>query len=414
MAARGPPDGGGDDINLLEIPRNEMLSEDELEKEREREVRVLQERINKGGRPLNVALIGPSGSGKSSFCNSIMAAFSVEGWRERATTGHYGGHGEQVTHHLLSFPKIEYLDFDALYDYNYPTLIDMNGFEDSCDTLAQELLRIVFFGRLPNEERLMDAVKLYNSRGLDGLKEKYSQNNEDLKVDRIIFIASANNSPLPTRLMEAVRNTARKENRVIPIFGVLTHKDEISRDDSDYMRLEQEFREGLGIPENRFLLCTTYCDAYDKHHGKSRLDHRHPALDIPILKFMRQVCDPAFRVIQDRQTYTGEEPPQEPDTTTPKKLTPEPKPQPTPLQLDNQRLGRMWVKGAIIAVIFFLLLPLMSYEREIQRICARHGTGVSSYCGDQSMVWRLFASFAFAAILVSLDVAFDRYNQLFF
>lgn len=76
---------------------------------------------------------------------------------------------------------------------------------------------------------------------------------------------------------------------VIPIFGVLTHKDEISRDDSDYLRLEQEFREGLGIPENRFLLCTTYCDAYDKHQGKSRLDHRHPALDIPVLKFMRQV-----------------------------------------------------------------------------------------------------------------------------
>lgn len=97
------PPGGGDDINLLEIPRNEMQSEEELENERQREVRVLQERINKGGRPLNVALIGPSGSGKSSFCNSIMAAFSVGGWRERATTGHYGGHGEQVTHHLLRY-----------------------------------------------------------------------------------------------------------------------------------------------------------------------------------------------------------------------------------------------------------------------------------------------------------------------
>lgn len=97
------PPGGGDDINLLEIPRNEMQSEEELENEREREVRVLQERINKGGRPLNVALIGPSGSGKSSFCNSIMAAFSVVGWREWATTGHYGGHGEQVTHHLLRY-----------------------------------------------------------------------------------------------------------------------------------------------------------------------------------------------------------------------------------------------------------------------------------------------------------------------
>lgn len=32
--------GGGDDINLLEIFRNEMQSEEELENEREREVRV--------------------------------------------------------------------------------------------------------------------------------------------------------------------------------------------------------------------------------------------------------------------------------------------------------------------------------------------------------------------------------------
>eukprot|EP00105_Crassostrea_gigas_P023201 XP_011442952.1 PREDICTED: uncharacterized protein LOC105339203 [Crassostrea gigas] len=213
--------------------------------------------------------------------------------------------------------------------------------------------------------------------------------------------------------MEAVRNTARKENRVIPIFGVLTHKDEISRDDSDYMRLEQEFREGLGIPENRFLLCTTYCDAYDKHHGRSRLDQRHPALDIPILKFMRQVCDPAIRVIQDKQTYTGEEPPQEPDTTTQRNPTPDPNPQPVPPLPDNQRLGRMWAKGAIIAMIFFLLLPLISNEREIQRICARHGTGVSSYCGDQSIVEKMFASFVFAAFLVVLDIAFDRYNQFF-
>lgn len=109
------------------------------------------------------------------------------------------------------------------------------------------------------------------------------------------------------------------------------------------------------------------------------------------------------------ETYIGEEPPQELNTTSPKK----PSPEPTSLLLDNQRLGRMWIKGVIIAVIFFLLLPLISFEREIQRICARHGTGVSSYCGDQSMVGKMFASLAFAAVNVVLDVAFDRYNQFF-
>ena len=76
-------------------------TEEEYEEERQREVRLFQKRVETGGRALNIALIGPSGCGKSSFCNSIMTAFNVEGWREWATTGHYGGLAEQVTHSLL-------------------------------------------------------------------------------------------------------------------------------------------------------------------------------------------------------------------------------------------------------------------------------------------------------------------------
>ena len=60
-----------------------------------------------------------------------------------------------------SFSKTDYLDSDELINYNYPTLVDMNGFNDSSDDLVEELLRIVFFGRLPEEEKLMDAVKLH-------------------------------------------------------------------------------------------------------------------------------------------------------------------------------------------------------------------------------------------------------------
>ena len=62
---------------------------------------------------------------------------------------------------LNSFPKSDYLGLSALNDYNYPTLVDMNGFNDSSDTMVEELLRIVFFGKLPEEEKLMHAVKLY-------------------------------------------------------------------------------------------------------------------------------------------------------------------------------------------------------------------------------------------------------------
>ena len=60
-----------------------------------------------------------------------------------------------------SFPKTKYLDSEDLIEYNYPTLVDMNGFNDSSDDLVEELLRIVFFGRLPQEEKLTDAANVY-------------------------------------------------------------------------------------------------------------------------------------------------------------------------------------------------------------------------------------------------------------
>ena len=63
--------------------------------------------------------------------------------------------------YFYSFPKTEYLDSEGWKEYNYPTLVDMSGFNDSRDYLVEELLSIVFFGRLPQEERLMDAVKLH-------------------------------------------------------------------------------------------------------------------------------------------------------------------------------------------------------------------------------------------------------------
>ena len=74
--------------------------------------------------------------------------------------------------------------------------------------------------------------------------------------------------------------------------------DKIDPDGKDYKTLEQDFKEGLGLQNNRFLLCTSYCDDYDTFKGKSRLKQRHPELDIPILDFMRQVSVYKFISIQ--------------------------------------------------------------------------------------------------------------------
>ena len=91
--------GSREDEDFMET--KERKTEDTTEIMRQREVEKFQKRVKKGGRALNIALIGTSGSGKSSFCNSVMTAFCNEGWRERTTTGNYGGLAEQVTHHLL-------------------------------------------------------------------------------------------------------------------------------------------------------------------------------------------------------------------------------------------------------------------------------------------------------------------------
>ena len=56
-----------------------------------------------GRRPLNIAVIGPPGCGKSSFLNTIFASFKNNDracWREIVKTGDYGEHDIQETSRL--------------------------------------------------------------------------------------------------------------------------------------------------------------------------------------------------------------------------------------------------------------------------------------------------------------------------
>ena len=87
--------------NKVSIGMKRRTNEEEFETEVGNALKLFLERVTTEGYAFNIALIGASGCGKSSFCNSVMAAFSVGGWRERAMTGHYGGRGRQVTQHLL-------------------------------------------------------------------------------------------------------------------------------------------------------------------------------------------------------------------------------------------------------------------------------------------------------------------------
>ena len=54
-----------------------------------------------GHRPLNIAIIGPPGCGKSSLLNTIFASFSDENWVELAAHGSTVELGKQISSCLI-------------------------------------------------------------------------------------------------------------------------------------------------------------------------------------------------------------------------------------------------------------------------------------------------------------------------
>ena len=76
----------------------------------------------------------------------------------------------------------------------------------------------------------------------------------------------------------------------IPLFGVLTSHDKADKEDSKkYEQTKREFIAMLGIPKTRFLCCTNYCDDYADQKDTELAQASFPELDIPVIKFMKEV-----------------------------------------------------------------------------------------------------------------------------
>ncbi|XP_063416128.1 uncharacterized protein LOC134697770 [Mytilus trossulus] len=289
-------------------------------------------KVGQGKQPLVIAVIGPPGCGKSSFLNTIFAAFSHDCWTENAKHGEFGSRDKQVTKRLKSFTKKDYYTDND--EYLLPTFLDMTGFEDEDTPLNKELLRIVFCGKLGEDEGLNEVRNYGELYGVNSVKEKYFGENyfgifkrqdskfsnpfwkyldfsvilnreEYLRVNRIIVVCSANlDQQLPEYLFEAVSDITNKE-RDITLYGVLTQADKYKSRDQRVLKREREFMRALGILKNRFARIKNYCPDIDPNMTYE--DTIIPSLDVPVLRLMRQVLT-AERTDQDfthRRTKNG-------------------------------------------------------------------------------------------------------------
>lgn len=262
------------------------------ESDLELEIKLLQDTVQKRQKKSQtIVVIGQHGCGKSSFINTVMAVFSGE-YSERALVGNFKEEGEHVTRRLTRYPKEKYVTEDNNLKYHYPTLVDMTGFQNAGNEVVKKTMDLIFNGCLKDGTKL--SKENQNQRNiLDELQQLTYNDENALKVDKIIFVASAKSRECPTELIKAVISQAMDGRRDIPVFGVLTHADQIEEDDTDFPEFEKKFKTSLGLTAMRYLLCSSYCDEISRENG------RNPNVEVPVMRFLRQVIDPA------REAYQG-------------------------------------------------------------------------------------------------------------
>lgn len=194
-----------------------------------------------------------------------------------------------MTRRLTRYSKEKYLEDKDSLDHCYPTILDMTGFQDTDDEAVRETLEMIFEGRI------RDGTKL-NSKGRRNVLDIVKPLFPDTKVDRIIFIASAKFEKFPEELMKSVKLLTLEGSRDIPIFGVLTHADEIDVSDPKFCKFEKKFKDCLGLSSMRYLRCTNYCSNFPVDN------ERIPDVEVPVMRFLRQVIDPAREVYEEERS----------------------------------------------------------------------------------------------------------------
>ncbi|XP_055995429.1 uncharacterized protein LOC125683570 [Ostrea edulis] len=286
--------------------------EEAIQSQRERirreSLEELLQRIGKEDTPLNIAIIGMPGCGKSSFINTLIASITGE-WRSYAMAGSFGGMGEHKTNHIAMYRKEKYLkharDVEHLMEFNFPTILDMSGISDANDKDTKMFLDLVFSGRIPENSRISDILNHIRENG-ERLNNLYPLAESNIRVDRIIFVVSASNSSLPENLMQAVRSSSRSGQRDIPLFGVLTKIDApFTSEENEYQEFISSIRTHLGILDIHLLRCTNYCDV-NLREMNDEIRKNIPNIDISVLRGMTQILDPSITVVEYNRSTSNQ------------------------------------------------------------------------------------------------------------
>ncbi len=155
---------------------------------------------------LNILLVGPPGSGKSSFLNSVAAALSGE-WHEHAYSGKHGNPDHPVTGFVKRYSQCAVGDVMAVQAL-LPGIIDSAGLPNDSTSVIQELLRCLCSGLVPDEESVLGALGDGQDQGAELLRRRYNHVQPEMKVQRLVFVTSAS-QPIPEKLIQGVMKSAR-------------------------------------------------------------------------------------------------------------------------------------------------------------------------------------------------------------
>jgi len=198
--------------------------------------------------PLNVLVLGPHDSGKTTVINSLLMAVRKQ-WCDRARYGHGGKHQfapvtlyENPTHHKRqngqAFHHHEHYDPKWKRSPHDPcgrvTFWDTRGFDRIFDQdKASLLLRYILEGRLSHHNFNQALIQ-----STESLKQMYPEGNADLHIDLVLYVASAKEAP-NHRYFEVI-NKAKAESKTptvqtVPILTVLTKYDLLTADEISYV-----------------------------------------------------------------------------------------------------------------------------------------------------------------------------------